>query len=231
MIARTVNGKVYWVYDQESVPTGLEWKETWKNSKKNDWVLTDDNKILQILAVKTIGTTKVYQTCIGTFSESGKMDTKKRSSRHTLSGKTEYELLKDRKEPTHKEILFAARIATGQRPAQAYLAVYDTKSEETAKKKSAILVKTERIQKILKQDLKDVFEKLGATTESMVEVVWGVAQNGKNDSDRLKAAGMMWDAANLVEKHKITEIQGLFQGFDPTQIEEFKRPEEITEGK
>ena len=73
--------------------------------------------------------------------------------------------------------------------------------------------------------MKDVFDKLGATTHTMVEVVWNVAQHGKNDSDKLKAASMMWDAADLVEKTKVTEIAGIFQGFDQKKLEEVQRPE------
>ena len=86
-----------------------------------------------------------------------------------------------------------------------------------------------RIQKLMNQDMKDVFKKLGANTESMVEVVWDIAQNGKNDSDRLKAASMMWDAADLIEKNRVTEVAGLFHGFTPEKLEEASRPKEISE--
>jgi len=223
----TVNGEKHKIYTQETAPKGLNWKKNWKKSKKLDWVLADDGYIIQVLDINDTKMGKLFKTCVGTYTATTGMDTKHRKDRHSLSGKSWYEKLVDRKVPTGKEVLFAARLANGQGPTEAYLAVYDTKNELTAKKKAAILVKTERISKILKQDLKDVFEAMGADTKSMVEVVWHVAQNGKNDSDRLKAASMMWDAADLVEKHKVTEIKGLFQGYDPTQIEEFKRPQEI----
>tara|TARA_Y100000310_G_scaffold258397_1_gene266786 strand:- start:226 stop:573 length:348 start_codon:yes stop_codon:yes gene_type:complete len=105
--------------------------------------------------------------------------------------------------------------------------VYDTKNPVTAAKKAAILLKTERVQKLMRQDMKDVFEKLGANTESMVEVVWDIAQNGKNETSRLAASKMMWDAAGLIEQNKVTEVAGLFQGFTSEKLEEATRPKEI----
>jgi|19_taG_2_1085344.scaffolds.fasta_scaffold05064_6 hypothetical protein len=223
----TVNDEIHHIFTPEAAPKGLNWKENWQKSKKGDWVMADDGYIIQVLDINDTKMGKMYKTCIGTYTATTGMDTKDRKDRHSISGKSSYEKLIDRKVPTNKEILFAARLAGGQGPTEAYLAIYDTKNENTAKKKAAILIKTERIKKILKKDLEDVFEDLGADTRSMVEVVWNVAQNGKNDSDRLKAASMMWEAADLVEKHKVTEVRGLFQGYDPTQIEDFKRPQEI----
>ena len=52
-----------------------------------------------------------------------------------------------------------------------------------------------------------------------------MADAGKNDSDKLSAAKMLWDAFGVVEKQKITEIKGIFQGFEPKHLQEVKRPE------
>ena len=44
--------------------------------------------------------------------------------------------------------------------------------------------------------------------------------------DRLKAFQMLWDAAEVVPKNKVTQLTGaVFQGFDTDQLESAKRPE------
>ena len=52
-----------------------------------------------------------------------------------------------------------------------------------------------------------------------------LVKDGKNGSDRLNALKMLWEAFGVVEKRKITEIAGIFQGFDKNKLEEIKRPE------
>ena len=220
-----VNGTECYVYGLKEVPSDIEVNADWKVAREGDWVVTDDKRVVQILKKWDV----FVRTCTGTYKTSGKLDTKRKKDIYSVSGKSSYQTVIDRKEPTQKEIFFALRAAKGQNPAKAYLEVFDTKNPNTARKKAAVLLKTERIQKLMRQDMKDVFEKIGANTESMVEVVWDIAQNGKNDSDRLKASGMMWDAAALVETNKITEVAGLFQGFDLKKLETVKRPEEISE--
>lgn len=217
-----VNGTECYIYEPEEVPEFIQVKD-WKTADTGDWVNTDDGHVVQILKKWDI----FVQTCTGTYKLSGTLDTVRKQDIYSISGKSSYQNVLDRKNPTQKEIFFALRAAKGQTPAEAYLEVFDTKNPKTAKKKAAILIKTERIQKILKQDMKDVFEKIGANTESMVEVVWDIAQNGKNDSDRLKASGMMWDAADLVEKNRVTEVAGKFFGFTPEKLAEVIRPKEI----
>ena len=233
MIAYKVNGKECLIYEVEETPDSIRYKDDWRGANEGDWVLTDDSRVIQVLKTHKTGKVDFIRTCTGTYkvSKDSVLDTVKKKDIYSLSGKSSYQKVIDRKIPTQSEKLFAMRVSRGETPKVAYMTVFPTKSEDTAKKKSAILIKTERIQKLMKQDLKDVFDKLDASTEKMVDVVWDIAQNGKNDSDRLKAAGMMWDAADLVEKRKITEIAGVFQGFDLDKIEAAKRPIEITDGE
>tara|TARA_Y100000593_G_scaffold83824_1_gene158306 strand:- start:21414 stop:22115 length:702 start_codon:yes stop_codon:yes gene_type:complete len=223
-------GKIHSVYGIDETPSDILWKDDWKTAKKGDWVLSDDDSVIQVLDVKKMGKTLCIQTCTGLYSIDGTMDTNKRKDIHTLGGNSWYDRVVNREKPTNNEILFAARVAKGEGPTEAYLAIYDTKNQDRAKKMAKILVKTERVQKLMKKDLKDVFSKLGISTETMVEVVWDVAMNGKNDSDRLKAASMIWEAGNLVEKQKITEIKGVFQGYKPEELDAFERPKEIASG-
>ena len=222
----TVKGQEHKVYDLKSeLPNKIVINPDWKKSRVGDWVRADDDAYIQILDIKKIGKTDVVQTCIGTYTISGTMDTAERESRTTLNGLHGYNIVKNRKNLTQREILFAKRIAKGEKPVEAYLAVYDAKSKRYANRRAALLMKTERVDKLMNQDLKDTFSKKGVDLDYLIQQAKDECDNSKNGSDRLNALKMLWEAWGVVEKKKVTEITGIFQGFDQKRLEDAKRPE------
>ena len=224
----TVKGQDHKVYDLESeLPNKIVINPDWKKSRVGDWVRADDDAYIQVLDRKKIGKTATVVTCIGTYSTIGKMDTAERESRTTLNGLYSYNSVKKRKKLTQREILFARRIARGEKPIEAYLAVYDAKSRDYANRRAALLIKTKRIDKFMNQDLKDTFAKKGVDLDYLIQQAKDECDNSKNGSDRLGALKMLWEAWGVVEKQKVTEITGIFQGFDQKRLEDAKRPELI----
>ena len=213
------------VYGESEIPDDILYKEDWREGKVGEWVKADDGKIVQVLRRFNTSNMECIGTCTGTYvvSDDAEMDTVRKKDIYSISGKNWYDRLKERKEPTKYEVLFAQRLALGDNPTEAYLNVYKTKDEATAKKKAAILVKQERIQKLVRQDLKDTFGKLGIDLDYLVESAKDVVDGAKNDSDRLKALNMLWDAFGVVETQKVTEVAGLFQGFTAGEIEQVER--------
>ena len=222
-----VNNANCYVYSTGEVPPDLEYKEDWREGKVGDWVLTDDGKVLQVLRRYKTKTGECLGTCTGTYvvSSDAVMDSVRKGDIYSISGRNWYDRLVNRKEPTACEIRFAQRIALGENQVDAYLAVYPTKNEDAAKKKAAILVKQERIQKLVRQDLKDSFSKLNIDLDYLIESAKDVVDGGKNDSDRLKALNMLWDAFGVVEQQKVTEVKGIFQGFQPEELTGIERKE------
>ena len=222
----TVKGQEHKVYDLKSeLPDKMVINPDWKKSRVGDWVRADDDAYIQILDIKKIGKTDVVQTCIGTYTISGTMDTAERESRTTLSGLDGHTIVKNRKNLTQREILFAQRIAKGEKPVEAYLAVYDAKSKSYANRRAALLMKTKRVDKLMNQNLKDTFSKIGVDLDYLIQQAKDECDNSKNGSDRLNALKMLWEAWGVVEKRKVTEITGIFQGFDQKRLEDAKRPE------
>ena len=221
-----IKGKEHLVYDLESeLPKDITVAPSWKNARDGDWVRADDNAYIQVLKRKKIGKTDVVQTCIGTYSVHGGMDTAERKDRHNLNGKTSYDALKDRKNPTGKEKLFARRIVLGQDAVEAYMDIYNANSIDYAKKRAALLLKTQRMDVLMDKNKEDVMGKLKIDLYYLLEKAKEEVDNGKNGSDRLNALKMLWDAWGVVEKQKITEVTGIFQGFEQNKLEEIKRPE------
>lgn len=210
------------VYDE--LPDGLVIHDDWRTAKEGDWVKTDDGYYIQILKVKVIGTTKAVMTCIGTYPVNGRLDTVKRSSRYTLNGKSPHELLLNRVKPTGREVLFAQRVALGDKPLDAYLEVFDATSRQYAASRAAMLIKTKRIKKLMRAELKDVFEVLDIDLEYLISKAKDELETSKNGSDRNTALKMLWDAYGVIESQSQTESIGVFQGFVPQQINEIERP-------
>ena len=222
-----VKGETHLVYDLDSeVPQDITVNPSWKKSRRGDWVRADDNAILQVLDVKQIGKTTAVVTCIGTYSVTGMMDTSEREDRYKLNGKTSYNTAKDRKKPTNKEVQFASKIVRGVDSVKAYMDVYKANSKDYAKRRAALLLKTERINTLMnptKEELTEVFNGLGVDLKFLIERAKDQVEGGKTGSDRIAALKMLWEAYGVVGKQKITEIAGVFQGFEPAQLEEAKR--------
>ena len=216
-----VKNKFHTVYKLAEVPRHIEYKEDWKNAEIGDWVATDDEHVVQILRKDNFS----VGTCTGTYSytDDTRMDSVRRKDIYTIGGQNWYTRLKNRKEPTKKEIVFAKRIQRGGEPAEIYAEIFNTTSEKNAKEKAALLIKSERIQKIMNEDLKDVFATKGVDLDYLIGACKDVVDGGKNDSDRLKALNMLWDAFGVIEKQKITEVAGVFQGFDLKHLEGAER--------
>ena len=222
----TIKGQEHKVYDLKSeLPDKMVINPDWKNSRVGDWVRADDDAYIQVLDRKKIGKTATVVTCIGIYSTTGNMDTAERESRTTLNGLHNYNSVKNRKKLTQREILFAKRIVLGEKPIEAYLAVYDAKSKSYANRRAALLMKTERVDKLMNQNLKDTFSKIGVDLDYLIQQAKDERDNSKNGSDRLNALKMLWEAWGVIEKRKVTEITGIFQGFDQKHLEDAKRPE------
>jgi hypothetical protein len=213
--------------DLDELPAELVYLKDWRKSEVGDWVLADDGCIIQILRKNQMRTVyrrgKVvvtFGTCTGTFSEKGLMDTDRRDNIYSISG------TKKGKNLTINETLFAQHIVRGVSPEDAYLKVYRTNNRRYAKFKSGVLIKSERIRKIMKEELKPVMQSLGICPELVLAGIRDIATDEEaKHSDKLKALFELGEILELKDTQRTTEISGaLFQGFEPQQLEKVERP-------
>jgi hypothetical protein len=234
----TVNGIMHPVYDDlTEVPETIKPKKNWRRGDVNDWVKTDDGAVIQILRKDLLGRKKLLGTCTGTFevSDDNRMHTDRQSDIYSLSGQTWYERLVNREKATIKEKIFARRIGAsilrgklgqqGEDPVDVYLSVFNTENRNYAKRMSALLIKTGRIQALIDDELKDVFDRNEINLDYLISSAKDVVDTGKNNSDRINALKMLWDAFGVVKKQQVTQVTGLFQGFSPDQLGTVTRPQ------
>ena len=228
--------------DKEELPSGIDVIPEWRKANIGDWVEADDGCIIQILRKgqmkSTWGKNRIHNyvgTCTGTFmcKKGTKMDTSKRENVWSLSGKNTEKLIFDRKSLTKKEVIFVQFIARGVSLQQAYLNAYDTKNPRYALEQSAKLMKTERVQKAMKEELKPVLKELNIDDKSVLKGIKEVAEGDEKAETRLKALFKLSDILDLEDKTqtKVTQLSGaVFSGFADNVLEEVQRPKEIGDG-
>jgi hypothetical protein len=236
-----VNSIKHIVYDSEDeLPEGLHVVANWKDSEIGDWVKADDDCYIQILRKGKMLTAKgrnrkryYVGTCTGTFptSKTAKMDTSRRINIYSFGGNSKSDdVLIERKELSSAESIFVLNLAKGINPKDAYLMSFPTNNSRYAHQKSAKLVKTERIQKAMKESMKPILEKLAVNEEWYIENMKSIVELGQSESNRLKALIELGDVMDVKDKNqtKITQISGaVFKGFNEDVLEEVKRPKEI----
>ena len=238
MVSYKVNGLDHPVYSTEDkLSDDIKVVQDWREGQIGDWVLTDDESVIQILRrgkmSKRRGKNRVVEyvgTCTGTFLVSSKVmiDSNKRPNIYSFSGyKTPEEAVIERKDINKYEALFLCHLSTGIGPEEAYLKAFPTSNRKYAIEKSSTLVRTERILTAMKEELKPVCEKLGVDPESVIKKIKEKADDNE-DRDQLKALFKLADILDLEDKNRtqVTQVTGaLFKGFTPDQLESAERKE------
>ena len=172
---KKIKGNRHYIYDDISEFSSEHPDETlvenWRDGKENDWVMSDDDRIIQLLKVadlnhpndrKNYKWAKNYvRTVVGTFVNNDKtfMDTDfdQHPNRYTFSKKIKYTntRVKKRKKVTNNEKIFAVNVVSGMGPVKAYMDAFESVADEKrAKKKALVLLKQERIMSEIEMSLK-----------------------------------------------------------------------------
>ena len=223
----------------------------WRKANENDWVYSDDNRIIQLLKVKNgvshHSDTKNYnyakgwvRTVVGSFitKDSTKMDTdfNNHPNRYTFSTKIKNtsDNIKKRKKVTNKEKEFAINIVTGMGAVDAYKKAYTEMSDQKARKKATILLKQERVMKEIEKSVLDVAKGLGIDHEYILSKLKNLADYSEDDNIILqstKELGKIVGTSGTTVKQKEMGLLGVFQGFSDEQLEGATRDQkQITEG-
>ena len=241
-----VNGIGYKVYDSvDELPPDVASLviDNWRTGHVGDWVRTDDDCFIQILRkgemLRSKGRNKIREyvgTCTGTFmvAKNVQMDTSRRVNIYSFGGnKSSDDILLDRTTTSKYEKLFVTYMASGMRPEDAYLKAFPTENRRYACQRAGRLLKTERINTAMKEELKPICEELGIEPKSVLRDIQYASKNSEKEDVKLRALFKLADILDLEDKQstKVTNVTGaLFQGFSNDMLEEAERPE-LIEGK
>jgi alkylhydroperoxidase/carboxymuconolactone decarboxylase family protein YurZ len=116
---------------------------------------------------------------------------------------------------------------------EAYLKAFPTDNRRYAFSRAKKLIKTERVNTAMKEELKPICEELGIDSKSVLQDIQHASKHSEKEDVRLRALFKLADILDLEDKNetKVTQVTGaLFQGFTPDELGEAERPKEITDG-
>tara|TARA_R110002051_G_scaffold306756_1_gene377461 strand:- start:43 stop:837 length:795 start_codon:yes stop_codon:yes gene_type:complete len=255
---REIKGVSHYVFDnieefkehfKKILPRTPEIKENWRFANEKDWVLSDDDRIVQLLKVahkvKHHGDRKNYKfargwvrTVVGTFinRDNTIMDTdfSSHANRYTFSKtiKNPSSRVRKRTKPTNKEKEFATNVVVGMGAVKAYMTAFNEENQYNARKKSAILLKQERIRMEIDKTALEVAKELGIDHKYILQKLKDLADFSEDDGIILQSAKELGKALGTLghtTKQKEVGVIGMFQGFSPKELEKVERKEIVEE--
>ena len=238
MRAYRVNKVKHIVYDTASEgPSNIFINKDWRRANIGDWVLADDESVIQILRkgsmLRKNGEIAYIGTCTGTFvvSDNTYLDTDRRINIYSIGGHaTPEQVVANRRKMTANEELFVTYIGQGLQPEDAYVRAFPTNNKRYARMKAVNLIKTERIKTAVKEELKPILQELEIDEKLVLENIKIIAQTAEKDDTKLKALFKLSDIMDLEDKNapKVQQITGVqFQGLTDNMIDEAQRPKEL----
>ena len=258
MESQKIKGVSYYVFDDikefrehhtlqdKEIPHIIK---NWREGKQEEWVYSDDNRIVQLLKVahkvKHHGDRKNYKfakgwvrTIVGTFinRENTFMDTdfSSHANRYTFSKtiKNPSSRVRKRTKPTNKEKEFATNVVVGMGAVKAYMTAFNEENQYNARKKSAILLKQERIRMEIDKTALEVAKELGIDHKYILQKLKDLADFSEDDGIILQSAKELGKALGTLghtTKQKEVGVIGMFQGFSPKELEKVERKEIVEE--
>ena len=236
---KTIKNKNHYLYDDKGefavtypyVPI----RHNWRHGDEGEWVFTDDGFVCQILRKLNIAKENgepvlCVRTVCGTFlardmkkemlGEDGIAD-----NIYTFSGKNKGQKDFNERGRNSKELLFARYVASGIDAISAYKRVYpNAKNNGYIKNRTDKLLKTETIQKMVKQEIRKILDEEGVTPEWIVERYKTIADLAERDTDKLRSLESLAKMSGLfnTEETKSEQVT-IWAGFSPEQLEEVKK--------
>ncbi len=241
MHKRVIKGIPRYVFDNEQefrdmFPDATLVKD-WRDGEKNDWVLTDDKKVTQILNKKTMKNTSIkafdeyFVTLLGPCFGSSKMEGEPKKDYNSFSTRKNIE----DKPLTWREIRFVKMIAHGEVPMTAYLECFETNNKETAKVKSSVLLKQTRIKQEVEKEIEELLSDIGIDKRWTLEQAKSIVENeDTSDAVKLRALENFMKIQSMYPKEKKTDqllLGQAFTGFSKDEILEMSKVNLIESGE
>jgi|TARA_R100001480_G_scaffold148524_1_gene148067 hypothetical protein len=248
---QVIKGTRHYVYDHISDfyndhPDQTPVKD-WREGKEGDWVWSDDDNIVQLIKVSNVinhpGDRKNYKyakgwvrTVVGTFLNRPNtiMDTdfEKHKNRYTFSGKIKSPStrIKERKNLTKRERIFATSVVAGRSVLKAYKEAFSSlASDKDTQKKAVVLLKQERVMKEIERGVMDVAKSMGIDHEYILHNLKCLCENSDDENIILQSTKELGKVIGTLGTTTIRQqevgVLGMLQEFSPEQLAAVKRPE------
>ena len=236
---KEIKGTKHYLYDNEAEfrvsHTDIAIRHSWRHGEEGEWVYTDDEFVCQILRKSKLKSetgknTPYVRTVCGTYistrmnrnmlGENGVAE-----NIYSMSGTNRSKKDYKKRGCNSRELIFARYVAGGVSPTEAYkLAFPDAKAENYIKKQTDSLLKTESVQKMVKQEIREILDEEGVTNNWLIERYKTIADMSESDTPKLRALDSLAKISGLFDTDETKSEQvTIWAGFSPEQLEEVKK--------
>jgi hypothetical protein len=237
---KKIKGQRHYLYTSKEEFYSLSKKDSpvrnnWRDGSEGDWVFTDDQHVCQILKKFKIGKNSCVRTVCGTFNRKNKKNLMLGANGiaehiYSFSGK---QVSPKERGLSERHFLFAKYIATGDTVIDAYKKAFPrSKSEDYIKRTSTSLIKTENIQKMVKEEIRAILDEEGVTPQYLIRGYKQVADIAEKDTDRLRSLDSLSKISGLftVGENRTEELT-VWAGFSPEQLDSIQNGSQLKDGK
>ena len=210
-------------------------RDNWRDGSEGDWVFTDDLHVCQIIKSFKIGKNDCVRTVCGTFNRGNDKSLMLGADGicehiYSFSGK---KVSQKERGLTERHFLFAKYIVTGDSIVEAYKKAFPrSKSEDYIKRTATSLIKTENIQKMVKEEVRAILDEEGVTPQYLIRGYKQVADVAEKDTDRLRSLDSLSKISGLFDSgSKKTEELTVWAGFSPEQLQSIQDGGQLKNGK
>lgn len=234
MKTRVVKGITHYLYENvaefRNYNDSIGLVSDWRHSSVGQWIETDDKQVCQVLHLGVLKKsdrkkeTTFIRTIIGSFvcSPSVKIKGDMRTNMHTFAtkGESSETRRKNRKNANIKEFLFAQYVAKGDDVVKAYINAFPTNNENYAKQQAKMLLKTDRVKTLIRQEVDKHLNEAEITPKYLLEEMRSIIDKPESsDRDKLSALNTLIKITGMMDTEKTTESVTLFQGFSKEQLD------------
>ena len=232
MYKRTVKGRKEYIFKNTNEFRKFfpdeRLERNWRKADVGSYTLTDDKQVVKILHKDHIG----VRTLLGMRKTTNYYDLKGKPAKNIYSFGGDVNHLgsvKNRKNPTAREMLFARYVADGEDAIDAYLKAYRTNNRGYAKAHAKILLKQERIIRMISKENTESLKKIGIDSDYLFDKTKNIIENLKGkDSDKLRAIELLMKVRDMFPKEEKREALTVFQGFSREQLKRLGDTDDIT---
>jgi len=236
MVSRKIKNVLHFGYKNkrefEEYNPNVGLVDDWRNGEEDQWVKADDGQIFQVLRrgeLRHPSTRKLMnhyiRTILGSFvcSKGAVMDGELRENIYSfgiVSRLKPHEHYMTKKQLTSREFLFAKYIVKGDGIAEAYMKAFPTNKEGHAEHRGKKLIKTDRIQKVIREEVDKVLNEADITPLYLLEKMRAIVDKDESqDKDKISAIKTLMQISGMMDTEKRSESITLFQGFTKEQLD------------
>ena len=118
--------------------------------------------------------------------------------------------------------MFARYVASGDDIVDSYMKAFPTENKKYAELQSKRLLTSQRIRKMIKEEVQNALDNVGVSPEYLIERFKDIADISERDSDKLRSLEMLAKISGLFSVDNNKEQLTVWTGFTPEQLESIK---------